>query len=117
MKTLLSQGSEYYLSDNITQKCYPIDEKFNKLPNQIYNDQWVIYGRFTCPYCVGAVEFLKEKGHQDIVFVDITKTVGFSKNEVLQKLNNELNGQTTVPIVFHKGKFVGGFDDLKSYLK
>ena len=115
MKTLLSQGSSYYLDDDVTQKCYPITENFSEPPNQVFNDQWVIYGRFTCPYCVAAVEHLKEKGHQDIIFVDITKTSGFSKNEVLQKLRNLINGQTTVPIIFHQNKFVGGFDDLRSY--
>ena len=39
----------------------------------------------------------------------------FSKSNLLKNLKKELGSHSTVPMVFHKGKFVGGNDDSKTY--
>jgi glutaredoxin len=123
MKTLLSNNIDnkvvYYLSDDITQKCYPVKENVfqTKMPNEYYHSDWVMYGRFSCPYCMSAVELLKNNGLNDkLIFVDITNAKYFSKNEVLQKLKNIVGNHNTVPIVFNNNQFIGGHSDLQLYL-
>ena len=109
----------YYLSDDTTEKCYPLDSNVfsTKMPNDHFNKEWVLYGRFSCPYCMGAVDLLNSKGFgDDTIFVDITNTTRFSKNEVLTKLNPIIGSHNTVPILFNKKKFVGGFTELQTYL-
>jgi len=64
-----------------------------------------IYTANYCPYCMRAKNLLKNKGiaYQEI---DITD------NPSLRKELEEKTGHMTVPMIFIKGKFIGGFDNL-----
>lgn len=64
-----------------------------------------IYTSPTCGFCIAAKKLLDDK------------QIAFNETDVAnnQALRNELiekTGHRTVPIIFVKGQFVGGYDDL-----
>ena len=62
-----------------------------------------VYSTPTCPYCIRAKEFLKEKG---IAFEDIDVSADREKaKEMIEK-----SGQMGVPVVDIDGKIIVGFD-------
>ena len=88
------------------------------------NDKTIfIYARPKCPHCIGLVKYLKKNNKQtkfydNLIYVEVDsegpKNI-FSKKNILKNLNKEIGDHTTVPIVFYKGKFLGGFDKTKEY--
>ncbi|PRT55136.1 Glutaredoxin-1 [Wickerhamiella sorbophila] len=62
----------------------------------------------TCPYCQRALQLAQEHGVTPEV-VDVLE------NEATMELREELTartGQRTVPYVFSKGRFIGGYTEL-----
>ena len=79
----------------------------------IQKNEWVIVGMAQNPMVGKARVFLKEK---NIAFHYIEHGSYFSKWK--QRLAIKLwSGWPTFPQVFHKGVLVGGYTDLKGYLK
>lgn len=62
-----------------------------------------IYSTSTCPWCVKAKEFFKEKG---IEFEDIN----VAENKEAAKEMMEKSGQMGVPVIDINGKIIVGFD-------
>lgn len=77
---------------------------------------WVIYGALWCPFCRGANSLLEEK-NIEFTYYDIDKIEGYTKNDVKDKLSDLTNDYKTIPMVFNNGEFIGGYVDLKRYLK
>jgi glutaredoxin 3 len=67
-------------------------------PVKIYFEPW-------CPYCDAAVRLARELGLPHVA-VDLT-----GRRELREELRRE-TGQRTIPYVFVKGTFVGGYTDL-----
>jgi len=67
-----------------------------------------VFGRRSCFWSGQAVR-LAERARLDLSYVEIG---GFEGAAVFQRLKAE-TGQSTVPFVFVRGRFVGGFDDLE----
>ncbi len=67
----------------------------------------VVYSTNYCPYCMRAKQLLKSK---NIAFQEVDLTNDPATREKLAKET----GWQTVPIIFIKNKFVGGFDDLSA---
>lgn len=65
----------------------------------------LIYVTETCPYCIKAKNFLTEK-QISFKVIDLTH-----KPEELKDLKNK-TGWKTVPQIFFKGKFIGGYSDM-----
>lgn len=65
----------------------------------------LIYVTETCPYCIKAKNFLTEKKISFKV-IDLTH-----KPEELKALKLQ-TGWQTVPQIFYKGKFIGGYTDM-----
>jgi glutaredoxin len=87
-----------------------------EMPHTHFRDYVVVYGRLTCPYCQKTFALLDKKKIKYIfVEVDSEPSDLFSKDALLKALGAEIKGQTTVPIVFDKGKFVGGASDSEKY--
>jgi glutaredoxin len=123
MKKLIYRPTEdtYYLSDEnndpkgksriLKYKPSPDD-----MPHKHFREYVVVYGRLTCPYCQKTFNLLEKKKRKYIfVEVDSEPSSLFAKDSLLKILGTEIKGQTTVPIVFDKGKFVGGSSDSEKY--
>jgi glutaredoxin 3 len=70
-------------------------------------DNWTIYTLGWCGYCKAAKSLLKEK-KQKFVEHDVSEISNV--NSCLSNLTKEYQ---LYPMIFKKGKFIGGFSDLK----
>jgi glutaredoxin len=126
MKNLIKKNNVFYLSDDtntkngITRKVtndYKITS--DQMPHVRFKNYIVIYGRYTCPYCIGLIDFLKTKPelYKKTIFVevDMDQEPMLKKNKLLEILHKDIGSHTTVPIVYDKGKFIGGSSDAKTY--
>ncbi len=131
MKNLIYKNEKFYLCDEKGSKdgktCVVskyIASKSN-MPHKQFKKNIVIYARPSCPYCISFLDFLKKNnkttGYYDtLIYVEVDSESPnelFSKNNILKNLNKEIKDHSTVPIVFHNGKFIGGSDDSKEYFK
>ena len=72
--------------------------------------------RLTCPYCQKTFNLLEKKKRKYIfVEVDSEPSKLFQKENLLEILGDSINGQTTVPIVFDKGNFIGGASESEKH--
>lgn len=135
MKTLIYKDKQFYLCDDIENKkgqtCVVSD--YEPSPTNMPHKQFstnnndntiVIYARPTCPYCIGFVDFLKKNNkktqfYDNLIYIEVDSESPkkiFSKKNILSYLNEEIGDHSTVPIVFYKGKFLGGADKSKQVL-
>lgn len=121
MKKLIYRNGIYYLSDEASDpkgKTHILKYKPStaEMPHTHFRDYVVVYGRLTCPYCQKTFNLL-EKKNRKYIFVEIDSEPQdiFGKNALLAKLGDSIKGQSTVPIVFDKGKFIGGASDSEKY--
>ncbi|QKF94114.1 glutaredoxin [Fadolivirus algeromassiliense] len=96
-------------------------DKYNKKID-LYknNDIYIIFYSPTCKYSLNAIDLLKYK-NKSFKGYDVNKIKGgFYKLLDYLSLWKENTGyidsHKTKPIIFHKGKFIGGFTELKVYL-
>jgi glutaredoxin len=132
MKYLIFKNDSFYLSDDEneekgqTRNVRGYNSKTltkSNMPQQYFSKKIVIYGRNTCPYCIGILDYFKEKPllNKKVIFVDIEAEPSeyFSKDNLINILKTNDNAfkktHNTVPMVFYKGEFLGGSDDTKKY--
>ena len=134
MKTLIYRDKQFYLCDDVENKkgqtCVVSDYSATatNMPHKQFssdnnNSTIVIYARPTCPHCIGFVDFLKKNNkknqfYDNLIYVEVDSDSPkklFSKKNILENLNKEIGNHSTVPIVFYKGKFIGGADKSKEY--
>lgn len=65
----------------------------------------VLFTIYGCPYCQGAVKFLK-KHHMPF------KAINIGNNAQMMLNLAKSTGSTTVPKIFVQGRFIGGYSDL-----
>ena len=73
--------------------------------NDVLTDGYVVIGKSGCKYCVKAIEFL-ERAETEYVYIDI-KDINMDS---LQKVNKNWK---TVPQIFLRKDFIGGFSELE----
>jgi glutaredoxin 3 len=66
----------------------------------------IVYSTTMCPYCVRAKQLLERKGI-DYKEINLSKEAPEVRIELMQKTNHR-----TVPQIFIKDQFIGGFDQL-----
>jgi glutaredoxin len=70
----------------------------------------IVWSKYNCPFCDQAKALLKQKGIQ----IEERKIGdGYTKEELLEAVPTA----RTVPQIFLDDKLVGGFTELKQYLK
>lgn len=75
------------------------------------SDEWTVYGASYCGYCRLSIDLLKEKGEQ-YRYVDMSEY----KLELFSILQPMIGNHRTIPIIFHRGNFIGGYSQLKAFL-
>lgn len=76
-------------------------------------DKVVVFSRTVCPYCVSVKKLFTNIGvaYKEYLFSgDITNEAGTVSADKLQEYIGEQYSHYTVPVVFIKGQFIGGFD-------
>lgn len=68
-----------------------------------------------CPHCAEAVRTLDER-QMPYYTIPVTSGGSISDGSIPMSSLESMTGGSTVPQIFHKGKLVGGCDDLKAYL-
>jgi len=74
--------------------------------------EFVIYYSYDCPFCLKALQLLKDKKatYSAVEITDLPST--------LRSLGNLLpSSHNTKPIIFRRGKFLGGYTQLVEYYK
>jgi len=95
------------------------DKYNNKIKQYKDDDLFIIFYNPDCPYCKNAFKYMEDKGFAYKGYI-IDKYPD-ERDKLLECLmkDKENNGfrsdHTTVPIIFYKGKFVGGYTDLVAY--
>lgn len=97
--------------------CYIKRKKTDKVvdikrPND--ETEWTVYGAEWCGFCKGAKRHLNNL-KIDYTYLDVDEMGGASN--VRDKLRSLIGDHSTVPIIFHYTHFVGGYTELKKYLK
>lgn len=70
----------------------------------------VIFSKEGCPFCIGAKKALEEHGYDYVEYIP-------DGDDKRLRTVRALSGKSTSPQIFIDGKYVGGFDDLKVFLK
>lgn len=98
-----------------------MDSNIEKLYNKINNNQdFIIFGLSTCRYCKEAIMLLKNKNIKyKNYYIDKYNNLFFKVFQELSELYPNFNidkTHKTVPVIFYKKKFVGGYTELKKIL-
>ena len=122
MKRLLYKNGTYYISDDTKDpqgksRIIKYTASATNMPHKHFNDYIVVYGRSTCPYCIKTIELLKKYTKSLFVEIDVEPLNLFGKANLLKILKPEIGEHSTVPIVFDKGKFIGGASDVETHFK
>jgi glutaredoxin len=120
MKKLIYKNATYYISDDASEpkgKTYILKYIANKdnMPHKHFADYIVVYGRKSCPYCIKTIDILKPHTQSLFVEIDTEPNELFTKQNLLNTLQIDIKGHSTVPIVFDKCKFIGGASDAETY--
>lgn len=85
-----------------------------KLPLPNETTEWTVYGAEWCSYCQNAKSLLESK-HVQMNYVDVDKYGG--SDSVKNEMSKLTRNQHTIPLIFNKTNFIGGFSDLNIFLK
>lgn len=99
---------------------YTIDKFSKKVLLYKNKDIYIVFYSKSCPFCVKAIDLLKDK---DLAYkkYNLDKIRG-GLQRVLEELSKNKDrtefdpDHKTKPIIFHKGKFVGGYTELANSL-
>jgi glutaredoxin len=84
-------------------------------------DGFVIVYRSSCPYSQNAVHALEKSGQPlqkfELSQIDASNPKETMINQFKKTISTFPSSHFTVPMIFYKGKFIGGYDQLKSYLR
>jgi glutaredoxin len=86
-----------------------------KFPLPNVSDIWTIYSINPCPYCRKAKELLTTQGEK-FALINCNDYKKNNREEFLQFICDLTQTEhKTFPIIFHEGKFIGGYDKLCIY--
>ena len=78
-------------------------------------DVYTIYTKSGCPNCTKAKKLLDSEKN-NILIVDCDEYIIEDKPTFLQFIKDRAGKEwKTFPIIFHKGEFIGGYEETKTY--
>ena len=84
-------------------------QKPHLFPMPDCQDGWTLYGDQDCPFCRKSKDLLSG---MSVKFKYINATEQGGRTKTLDNLSKLTNNQRTVPVIFHKGEFVGGYREM-----
>jgi glutaredoxin len=85
--------------------------KSKNTKSKIPSGPFKLYGKNSCPFTQRAISLLSDK-KITFDYLDIST----NQQEFFAICRPKIGNHQTVPIVFHNGKFIGGFQELQEYL-
>jgi len=101
-----------------SNKYFALKKTFNALNTQSCpkNTNFIVYGNTECKYCSNAIQLLINT-KKKYCYVNI-KTLPNEQIALIRNLiKNTTNNYQYIPVIFYNGVFIGGYDDLKIFLK
>jgi ribonucleoside-diphosphate reductase alpha chain len=97
----------YYLRTEAKSRAENVSEKVERVALED-DSRTILYGKPDCPYCKMATEELSLRGIP-FDYIDL---------EEIKKTAAEVTGRkvTTVPQIYLEGRYIGGYEDLMSFL-
>ena len=78
--------------------------------NDYKTSEWFIFTMSGCGYCTKAKQLLRTKGYKFK-----TKEINNSnENEIYAEIDGKTKKYRYFPVIFHNGKFIGGYSELES---
>jgi len=100
-KKYVCDGDACWLEDDDSSKGLS-----SKLPVPDPSIEWIIYGTDYCSYCTKAKTLLTNQ-NQKYMYINVS-----DYQNGRSSLVSMTNGYRTVPVIYHKGRFIGGYTDL-----
>ncbi len=79
----------------------------------INNNEWFIITLDGCGYCTKAKQFLESKN----IKYDTQNLTNLNSKEIYESIDSLTKEYRYFPMIFHSGKFIGGYCDLEKYFK
>lgn len=77
---------------------------------------FIVYGKENCKFCAAAKELL-EVTEREFEYVDVQKNTE-EKERMIERVTRYTGSPPkTVPQIFYKGTYIGGFNELKAGLQ
>ena len=107
------------------------EKLIEKMDGRPSSQGWTVYGEEWCGFCKRAVELLKSRNSKFVyydktgsTFQKLARNMGIkernpkeSAEKAFKKTIGKMIGNhRTIPIVFHNGKFIGGYSDLENMI-
>lgn len=97
------------------------NENIDLLYNKINNDSdYVVFGLSTCPFCINTINLLKKNNlNYKYYKIDDFYNLFFKTFKLLGKEDSNLDIDLlhkTVPVIFYKKKFIGGYTNLEKMM-
>lgn len=97
-----------FIIDNSDDIRLEPDDRIEELIMPNDEVKWTVYGTKWCGYCKKAKKFLKDETNYQYIDIEEYTTLEKFKNH----FNEITNGYSTVPMIFNRNKFIGGYTDL-----
>ena len=82
--------------------------------NHLNAADWFVLGTTTCPWCV-KVKDLLHKNRQKYHYINLDALPEADKNK-MRVTFMYLTKKTSIPLVFYRGSFIGGFKETQRFL-
>lgn len=101
-----------------SDKYYTIKKNINALNTQSCpkNTNFIVYGNTECEYCSKAIELLINT-KKKYCYVNMKTLPNEQIILIKEFIKNVTNNYQYIPVIFYNGVFIGGYDDLKIFLK
>ncbi len=126
VRRIIKNGSENEIEKEAVEKQIEVEEEIQtieqiesakleekiSIPQPSDEIEWIVYGASWCPFCTRAKDHLeKSVGGDKFIYVDIETYM--SPHEFKKLMVKETNNYETIPMIFNKTKFIGGYSDLR----
>ena len=85
---------------------------FSNIKELIQKNEWFIVSLDGCTYCDKSKELIKSKGSK----FESESLNDSNKNYIYQSIDSLTNNYRYFPIIFHNGKFIGGYGELQKLI-
>jgi len=95
------------------KKKSPSDMTYMDLRREIKNSLWFMVTLEGCGACEDSKKLLKKKGNYSLSKYEMITLTSENDKKIFKAVDILTNKYRYFPMIFHEGKFLGGYDELK----